>query len=147
MYKKILWIMAFSCSLLFSQSIFANSWGCGEGMKQMLQSLKLTDDQKTKIQPILDQLKTSVKTAASQMGALETQISQQVTSATMDQGTLDGLVDQKAKLIGDMMKAKLTAKNQIIAILTPEQKTAILGMMKKLEDKIAARYKDCHDDD
>ena len=36
MYKKYLWIVALAFSFVFSQATFANSWGCGEGIKTML---------------------------------------------------------------------------------------------------------------
>lgn len=147
MYKKFLWIMAIVFSFTLSQSTFAHTWACGEGMRKMVESLKLEPDQKEKIKPILDQLKTSIKTAASQMDALEAQMNQQVDAATMDQSTVDGLIDQKAKLIGDMMKAKAAAKNQILAVLTPEQKMKLQGMLKDAADKMAAKFKECHDDD
>jgi len=147
MLKKCLWIAAFAFSLVLSQSTFAHDWNCGEGIKHMVESLKLDDAQKAKIKPILDQLKTTIQSNAAQFSALDTQISEQVNSASMDQSKVDGLIDQKAQLIGNMMKAKVAAKSQIITILTPEQKTQIQGMMKKVEEKMAEKYKNCHDDD
>lgn len=147
MNKKILWIVAFAFSLVLSQTAVADSWGCGEGMKKMVESLKLDDAQKAKIKPILEQLKSTMKDNWTQMSGLDTQIKQQVQSANMDQSTVDGLVDQKTKLIGNMIKAKIMAKNQIANILTADQKTQLQGMMNKLEDKIAAKFKSCHEDD
>lgn len=44
-----------------------------------------------------------------------------------------------------MMKAKIAAKNQILAILTPEQKTKLQSEMKKMQDKMEEQYKKCHD--
>lgn len=147
MYKKLLWITAVAFSLVLSQATFAHDWGCGKSMEKMVESLNLDDAQKAKIKPVLEQLKSTIQSNASQFSSIETQINQQVNSATMDQGTVDGLVDQKTKLIGNMMKAKLAAKNQIIAILTPEQKTKIQDMMKKAEEKMAEKFKDCQDND
>lgn len=147
MYRKFLWIVAFTLSFGLSQSAFSDSWGCGEGMKGMLQSLKLETAQKEKIKPIVDQLRSSMKAFGKQMGDLDTQINQQLGSDTPDQSAIDSLVDQKAKLIGSMVKAKMAAKSQIFTILTPEQKKSLQGMMKKLDDKIAAKFKSCHKDD
>jgi periplasmic protein CpxP/Spy len=65
----------------------------------------------------------------------------------MDQSAVDDLVNKKATLIGDVMKAKIKAKNQIFVILTPQQRTQLHDMMQKLEDKIAEKYKNCHADD
>lgn len=145
MCKKIIWMMAFLFSFMINQAVFAMD--CGQGLKTMVQSLNLTDDQKEKIKPILDQLKSSVSSAASQMDDLSNQIKQQVNSADMDQSTVDGLVDKKTKLMGDMMKAKITAKHQVMNILTPEQKTKLQNMFKKMENKMAEKYKKCHEDD
>jgi len=147
MYKKILWTVALALSLVLSPTVFADSWGCGEGLKKMLDSIKLDDAEKTKIKPILDQLKSSIKGSSQQFKDLDKQIKQQTESTSMDQSTVNNLVDQKTKLIGDMIKAKITAKNQILAILTPEQKTKLVDMMNKLEEKITAKFKSCHDQD
>lgn len=147
MYKNILWTIALVSSLIFSQAVLADSWGCGEGLKQMLTSLKLDDTQKAKINPIMDQMKTSMTDTWSQMKDLDKQIQQQVNSEKMDASALNGLVDQKAKLIGDTMKAKLNAQNQVMAILTPEQRTTIQNKLQAHEDKIAAKYKRCYKED
>lgn len=143
----MLGIIALAFTLVLSQTAFADSWGCGEGLKKMVESLKLTDDQKAKIKPVLVQLRSNIIDSANQMGDLDTQINEQVRSATMDKATVDALVDKKAKIIGDMMKAKIMAKNQILAILKPEQKTELQNKMKNLEEKMAAKFKSCHDQD
>jgi periplasmic protein CpxP/Spy len=144
MYKKILWIVAFTFSLILSQSTFAHSKECGEGMKTLMGSLKLDDSQKGKIKPILEQLKSSIKDSETQFKDLHTQINQQIASDNMDQDTLDGLVDKKAKLIGDMMKAKATAQHQIFTILNAQQKTQYHDNVKKLDAKMTAKYANCH---
>jgi periplasmic protein CpxP/Spy len=147
MYKKIIQTATFALTLALSPVVLAHSWGCGEGLKHMVDSLKLDDSQKGKIQPIMEQLKSTLKNDGSQMKDLDQQINQQVQSTNMDQSTLDGLVDKKVKLIGDMIKAKATAKNQILAVLKPEQKAEIQNKMKKMEDKMAEHFKSCHDDE
>ena len=146
MYKKILGIIAASFLLVLSQGSYAEAM-CGQGLKQMVQALNLDADQKAKILPILDQLKSSRKDTWSQMKDLNSQIKQQVESASLDQSAVDGLVDKKTKLIGDMMKARITAKNQIFNILNAQQKTALQTTMQNVEDKIAAKFAECHDQD
>lgn len=147
MYKKFIWIVSLAFSLVFSQTVFADSWGCGEGIKQMVATLKLDDAQKEQISPILDQLKSSMKDIGTQLGDLDTQINQQLYSASMDQAVVDDLIDKKAKLIGDMIKAKVAAESQIFAVLNTQQKMQLQDMIKKLEDKIAAKFKSCHEQD
>lgn len=147
MYKRFLWIVACAFSLVLSQSAFSDSWGCGEGLKTMLQSLKLDDAQKAKIKPIMDQQNATMKDLSTQMNALDTQINEQINAATVDQAALDDLLSKKATLIGSMIKAKIMTKVQIYGVLTPDQKATLQGMMKKLEDKVAAKFKSCHQDD
>lgn len=48
MYKKILGTFVLAFSLILCSTAFAHN-GCGEGMKQMLESLKLDDAQKQKL--------------------------------------------------------------------------------------------------
>lgn len=144
--KKMLWIIAFAFSFGISHNVLADSW-CGGGLRTVVQSLKLDETQKGKIQPILDQLKSSLKDSWSQMDAIDSKISQQADSANMDRDTVNGLVDQKTQLIGNMMKAKIMAKNQILAVLTDKQKAELQSMMKKAEDKIASKFKSCHAED
>lgn len=144
MYKKLLGTVVFALSFILSQAVLADEWGCGEGIKSMIGSLKIDEAKKEKIKALLEEKEKNMKEMSMQMDDLDKQIAAQVSSEKMDQDAVNVLVDKKTKLIGDMMKAKLVIKNQIINMLTPEQKTRILGMMKKLEDKISVRFKRCH---
>ncbi len=144
MYKKILWIGALAFSFVLSQTAFADSWSCRKGMEEMVGSLKLDNSQKGKIKPILDQLRSRMKDNGTQMKDLDAQINQQLDSTPMDQATVDSLVDKKTKLIGNMIKAQIMAKNQILAILNTQQRTELNTMMKKMDSKIAAQFKKCH---
>lgn len=147
MYKKLIGSVVVACSLAFSQVTLADDWGCKEGLKSMVSSMKMDAETKTKAMAIFDQLKTSMKGIPAQMDELDKKINEQVNSDKMDQSVVNDLVDQKVKLIGDMIKAKLTAKNQILALLTPEKKAELLSMMQKLENKIANKFKSCHEQD
>lgn len=146
MFKKFIWIFALAFSFVLSQSAFSHSGMCGEGLKKMVESLNLDAAQKEKIKPILEKLKTDMKANVDQMKDLRTQMHQQETSATMDQSAVDGLIDKKTKLLGDMMKAKAAAKNQIYNILNEQQKTALQNKWKQVEEKMEAKYKECHED-
>ncbi len=142
MYKKILGTTALVFSLAISPAVFAHD-SCGGGMKKMLESLKLDATQKEKIKPIMDNMKSTMKADVAQMKDLNKQLNEQTLSATMDQSTVDGLLDKKVKLMGDMMKAKVMAKNQIYVVLKPEQKTKLQDDMKKMEAKMEAKFKSC----
>lgn len=141
---KLLCAVVFSFSLLMSHTVLADSWGCGEGLKHMLSNMNLTDEQKAKIKPIMDQLKSGMRENWSQVNGLDNQIKQQVNSDKMDVNALNSLVDQKTKLIGNAMKARLIAQNQIMAILTADQRTTIQTKLQNLENKMSAKFKSCH---
>lgn len=111
----------------------------------MVDSLKLDDTQKQKIMPVVENLKASIKQSAMQMKDLSKQIDEQMTSDAMNQSVVNDLIDKKAKLIADMMKAKIMAKNQIYVVLNPQQKTEWRSMMQKMKDKMDAKFKGCHD--
>jgi protein CpxP len=147
MYKQILWIVTVLFSFTCSQVVSADAWGCGEGMNRMVESLKLDDAQKAKIKPILEQLKSTMKENGTRMMDLDKQINQLVESTNEDSIKVDGLIDKKASMIGNMMKAKFKAKNQIFSLLNVQQKNEIQNRMKKLEEKISETYKKCHEQD
>ncbi|EHL32523.1 Spy/CpxP family protein refolding chaperone [Legionella drancourtii] len=147
MYKKLIGTLALVCTLVISSTVFAHSGGCGEGMKKMLESIKLDDAQKQKVTPILDNLKASMKQSGEQIRDLSKQINAQVTSGSMDQAAVNDLIDKKVKLLGDLMKAKVMAKSQIYAILNEQQKAQLQNKMKQMEEKWAEKFKRCHDQD
>src|SRR4051794_30086669 len=123
MNKQIVGLVAAVFSLAIGQSAFANSDWCGQRLEKivMIASLKVDPAQKEKIKPILEQLKVSLEDKAAQMKELRTKINEQLNSDTMDQATVDSLIDKKAALIGDMMKAKAKARHEVIMALTPAQ--------------------------
>lgn len=144
MYKKFLWTIIFVSAFMLNQMVFADSSVCRESLSKMVQSVNLDDGQKAKVKSILDQLKSNLKASGSQMHDLDTQLTEQVNSSNMDQDKANGLVDQQTKLIGDMIKARIMATNQIFSILNPQQKEKLQAMIKKSEEKVAAEYKKCY---
>jgi len=95
----------------------------------------------------MKQLKSDMKNTWSQTKELDDQINQQVNSDNMDTSVLNGLVDQKTKLIGDSMKLRLNAQNQVRAILTTEQKEILRTKLQAFEEQIGAKFKSCHAED
>ncbi|KTD73267.1 Spy/CpxP family protein refolding chaperone [Legionella tucsonensis] len=146
MYKKMVQTAVFAFALALSPVVLAHSGECKERLKNMVESLKLDESQKSKIKPILEKLKATMKNNGEQMRDLSKQLHQQAESASMDQSTVDDLIDKKTKLMGDMIKAKIEAKNQIYAVLNPEQKTELQNKMKKKEEKMAEKFKKCHEE-
>ncbi|KTC86525.1 Spy/CpxP family protein refolding chaperone [Legionella brunensis] len=109
--------------------------GCGVRMKEMMSSLNLDATQQSKIKAIKDQLKQSQKANWEQMKSIRSQIHELVTADTLDKSKLDSLIDKKKELLGQMMKAKITAKQEIYSVLNTNQKTQFKQMMKQWEEK------------
>lgn len=148
MKKSLLWIVAVTFSLIVGQTAFAGGEHCGNGvMKKIVGHFNLDEAQKAKAKPILEQLKATMQTNWSQMKDLRMQMNQQVMSDTMDQSAVDGLVEKRTKLVGDMMKAKLDAKHQIYMLLNAQQKASYQGMVKKMQDKMASKAESCKHQD
>lgn len=143
--KNILGIITFVFALVLAPTVFAH--GCGAGLSNMMDSLKLDAAQKAKVQPVLDQLKASLKTSGAQMQDISSQLNQLMWATPMDQSAVDAMVDKKVQVISDMIKAKVAAKGQIFPMLTPDQQAKLKGMVKDMEDKMAAKFKNCHDGD
>jgi protein CpxP len=146
MYKTILWISAFTASLVLSQTTFAAD-ACRENMSNVVTSMITDKSQREKIKPILEQLKSNLQDKRAQLKELQVKINEQEQSKTMDESVVDGLVDKKAMLLGGMMKAKIQAKHQILNLLDDKQKRKLNDKMQQIENKMAAKFKNCHDED
>ncbi|KTD08120.1 Spy/CpxP family protein refolding chaperone [Legionella jamestowniensis] len=104
-------------------------------MQEMMDSLNLDASQQAKIKTIKDQLKQSQQSNWEQMKSIRSQIHDLVTADSMDNSKLDSLINQKKELLGQMMKAKITAKQQIYSVLNADQKSQFKQMMKQWEEK------------
>lgn len=147
MLNKFIAAVVFAFSLVLCQSALAGHARCGEGLKHMVDALQLDQAQKDKVKPILEQLKANMKENGPQMMDLCKQINEQSMSANMDQAAVDGMIDKKVKMMGDMMKAKVSAKNQIFSILNDQQKAKLQAKMKMMQEKMHAKMKQCHGED
>jgi protein CpxP len=59
----------------------------------------------------------------------------------MNESTVNSLIDRKTQLIGDMMKAKITERSKICAVLNPQQKTEWQNKMKQMNGKWISKFK------
>ena len=143
MKKNLLWIVAVVFSLALGQSALAKSCHCGKGMKKMVEQLNLSEEQKAKVMPILDKLKSSMQANRGQMKDFHAQLNQLVQSDKMDQSAVDSLIDKKTKMMGDRMKARVDAKHQIYILLNEQQKASYQAMVKKWQDKMDSKAEGC----
>jgi len=142
--NKLLGIVVTVSMLLFGQCIYADA-DCGEKFKQMVQSLKLDENQQAKIKTIKEQLRTTLKDNWERMKALREQINQQVQSDNMDTSKVDELINTKVQLIGTVMKAKVNAQHEIYGVLNAKQKTQYHELRKEWEDKMTKKFEECKD--
>lgn len=118
--------------------------GChGKMIQMMMNSLNLDASQQAKIQAIHDQLKNDQKANWDKLRAIRSQIHDLITSDNFDASKASSLVDEKTAILGTMMKAKITAKNQIYNVLNDQQKTQFKQLMKDMEARWMMRNKDC----
>ena len=147
MYKKIIGLILAVTAVFAAQTVLANSCHCGEKLEKMVNALNLTSDQKDKIKPIFDQLKSTMKDKWTQIKDIKMQMDQQSAGDEMDVAVINGLIDKKMALMGDIMKAKASAKAQIMDILTDKQKMQIKAKMAEVKAKMAKKWHQCQHDD
>ncbi|MBA4696169.1 MAG: Spy/CpxP family protein refolding chaperone [Legionella sp.] len=104
-------------------------------MKKMMHELNLDKAQQDKIKSIKDELKVSQKSNWDQMRGLHKQVHEIIQSNTLDNAKLDQVVDQKKELLGRMMKAHITAKQQMYNVLNDKQKAKLNQMMQQCDAK------------
>lgn len=144
MYKTFLSAAIVTSALILSNNVFANHHACWTKLSTMVQSLKLDDAQKAKIDPLMAQLDTTMKSSGDQMRDVSNQLDQLMWVVPMDQSAVDSLVDKKARLIADVMKAKISTQSQVITLLNTDQKAQLQSMEKKMQDKMSKQFKSCH---
>ncbi|STX29268.1 16 kD immunogenic protein [Legionella beliardensis] len=115
--------------------------GCKRGLMKMLEPLQLTDAQKDQIKAIRDKAKASLQSNKDQLRSIRTQMHSLITTSSMDNAKLDSLISQKTTILGNMMRVKATAKNQIYNVLNPQQQQQFQQM---LQEKAQGKSHNCH---
>ena len=145
MKKTIIGAAALTCSLLFGQPVLADSDNeCGEGLKNMLSSLHLTSDQQKKIEGYKEEAKKTIMDKAQDMKNLQTKIKDEMKKKDYNANTVDGYIDDKAKDIGEIMKAKMKLEQNIASVLDPKQKEKFDEERNKRQEKMEQKYEKCH---
>ncbi|MDI9819805.1 MULTISPECIES: Spy/CpxP family protein refolding chaperone [unclassified Legionella] len=126
-----------------SNSQPSNDNACPDRMKKMIDGLNMDAAQQAKVKAIKDQLKESQKANWEQMKSIRSQMHDLIQSDTLDDSKLNSLIDQKKELLGQMMKAKVQAKQQIYSLLNDQQKAQFKQMMKQKEENRMMKYKKC----
>lgn len=104
---------------------------CKKDHMQMLESLQLTDAQKTQIKAIKDKTRASIEDNKEQLKSIRTQMHSLIASSSLDNSKLDALISQKTTILANMMRVKATAKNQVYNVLNAQQQQQFRQMMEE----------------
>lgn len=137
-------------SLLAGSAAFADnehrSWWCGDRimhMKHIAKDLNLDTAQVAQLKLIQEQMRATVSNKYARMQDLRVKIQHEVFTENMNPLKLDHLINQKAQLVGDFMRAQAIAQHQLYLMLNPQQKIIAEQAMNKRNAHIADQYVQC----
>ena len=127
--KKLLLVPTIAMSLAFSPMTFAmhhdhgqnGSCQCGQ-MKHWMDGLDLSVAQKAKIKALKAKNKLQMAKLHAEMKSVKKQLHDLVISDKWSEEKLDDLVDKKAELLSQKMKAKYQMKHDLYEVLDTKQK-------------------------
>lgn len=99
-----------------------------DSFDKMMGKLKLTDDQKSKMQALKDKVSESFKDNKAKLMAVQTEINNLIYSDSMDEKKLDDLLNQRTTMLTGMMKNMSMVRNQMYSILDAKQKEQLKSM-------------------
>lgn len=143
MNKSLFTAFVMAMSLLLGQFAFAGGCMYDHDMKGVLSSLKLDDKQKMGIENMLKQAKVSLKDQWNTLHGLQQQISDMVLSSDMDMTKLNGLIDQRSKVMAEVMRARIDMKHQMFMMLNPEQQKMFKNMMQERHEAFMKKIESC----
>ena len=101
-----------------------------------MQYLNLSKDQQMKLETLKLQMMQKMHADKEELRSINMQIKALIQSPSMDNASLDSLIEKKKDILGRMMKEKITIKHQMYNLLTPEQKSKFDARMKEMELKM-----------
>ena len=136
MYNKMILITTLLFSAAFTQPLFADegnkpatqhhSCGC---MKNLTEKLGLSPEQAEKIKAIKQKSSEEKAKYQQELSALHHQIKKLMKASKLNEAKLDVLLDQKKELMKARIKSKYEAKQQMLNVLTAEQKVKFEAML------------------
>jgi len=143
MNKSLFAAVVMDMSLLMGQFAFAGGCMHDHDMKGVLSSLKLDDKHRMNIEKLADQTEMSLKGQWGNLHSLDQQISDMVVSNDMDMTKLNGLVDQRSKILSGVMRARIDMKHQVYMMLNPEQQKMFKSIMQERHDAFMKKIEAC----
>lgn len=107
----------------------------GHLLDRMTQDLGLTDAQQTQIKGLMDQQKATVKPLFQQLALGHQQMMQLIQSNNFDEAKARQIATQQAQVRIEMDVAMARTGSQIFQVLTPDQKTKAVELMKQHEQR------------
>jgi protein CpxP len=104
-----------------------NRWGGGgEGMHgMMLRGINLTDDQKSKIKQISQSFRERTQPLRQELQTKRDALRQEGASGTFDEALATQKLTETAGLEAKLMGEQFKMRQEILSVLTPEQKTQL----------------------
>jgi periplasmic protein CpxP/Spy len=99
--------------------------GGGHFGGQMFKDLNLTDDQKAKLQQIRQSFAAQTKPLREQLRAKHEELRQVNEGSTFDEALATQKLTEAAAIEAKLMGAEFNLRQQMLAVLTPEQKTQL----------------------
>lgn len=102
------------------------AWGGGDfGYHRRLAALNLTQEQRDRIAAVRDAAARTMVQSRADLQLARLDLQKLLRSETPDQNAIDAQIDRMASIRGSMMKARVGARLQVRAILTPEQRSKL----------------------
>jgi periplasmic protein CpxP/Spy len=139
MKKKIL-VLAGIAALLIGATVFALAQhpgmrekmrgGPGDMVEHISRELNLTDAQKDQVKALLEAQHATEDARHTKLDELRKQIDTATANGQFDENTVRNLANQQAQLMADEMVDHLRLHSKIYGLLTAEQRTKAVQMMK-----------------
>ena len=112
-------------------------------MGNMLQSMNLSDEQKTQVKSIIDESRDSMQSMREHIQETSKALRSIMKQPEVDLDQVKSLADKQGAMMSEMLVTQASLKNKIYNILTPEQQQQLL----KIKDEVKKQMKDFSKED
>ena len=107
--------------------------------------LDLTSAQQEQVKSIMEKEKPAIQSAMQQMGQFHSQMRTLEEASTFDEAKVRALATQQSQAMTEMIVQKARIKNELLQVLTPDQKTKLAQFESKREHRM--RHHTQHEQD
>lgn len=112
----------------------------GRGLQRLAEKLNLSDEQKTEIETVLEDSRTSVRPLLDALRDSRRQAESLDTDGTFSDERINPIANSRAETTRQLVIAREKTKARIFAILTPEQRAEAVKIKERFSEKF--NYKD-----